>query len=106
MLSNGFKDKMLAADLFEAKKTSNAIKHLWQEAKDIEITLDFLQPNGIFGKFFKKKAKFDTNLTLFESDLGVEEKIWNMKKIVLLYTILKIFYELFSWLFWKPFSFV
>lgn len=57
MLSNGFKEKMLAADLFEAKKTSNAIKYLWQEAKDIEITLDFLQPNGIFGKFFKKIVK-------------------------------------------------
>lgn len=57
MLSNGFKEKMLAADLFEAKKTSNAIKNLWQEAKDIEITLDFLQPNGIFNKFFKRIVK-------------------------------------------------
>ena len=57
MLSNGFKEKMLAADLFEAQKTSNAIKHLWQEAKDIEITLDFLQPNGIFSKFFKNIVK-------------------------------------------------
>ena len=57
MLSNGFKEKMLAADLCEAKKTSNAIKHLWQEAKDIEITLDFLQPNGIFSKFFKRIVK-------------------------------------------------
>ena len=28
-----------------------------EEAKDIEITLDFLQPNGIFGKFFKKIVK-------------------------------------------------
>ncbi len=57
MLSNGFKEKMLAADLFEAKKASNAIKHLWQEAKDIEITLDFLQPNGIFSKFLKRIVK-------------------------------------------------
>lgn len=57
MLTNGFKEKMLAADLFEAKKASSAIKNLWQEANDIEITLDFLQPNGFLGKFFKKIVK-------------------------------------------------
>ena len=51
MLSNSFNEKMLAADIFEVKKTSNKIKKLWQDAKDIEITLDFLQPNGFIGKF-------------------------------------------------------
>lgn len=54
MLSNSFNEKMLVADIFEVKKTSNAIKKLWQEAKDIEITLDFLQPNGILNKFTGK----------------------------------------------------
>ncbi len=53
MLSNDFNEKMLAADIFEVKKTSNAIKKLWQEAKDIEITLDFMQPDGFFGRLFK-----------------------------------------------------
>lgn len=54
MLSNSFNEKMLIADIFEVKKTSNKIVKLWQEAKDIEITLDFLQPDGIFGKLLKK----------------------------------------------------
>ena len=53
MLSNDFNEKMLAADIFEVKKTSNAIKKLWQEAKDIEITLDFMQSDGFFGRLFK-----------------------------------------------------
>lgn len=54
MLSNSFNERMLVADIFEAKKTSNAILKLWQDAKDIEITLDFLQPNGILGKLIKR----------------------------------------------------
>ncbi len=54
MLSNSFNEKMLIADIFEVKKASNKIVKLWQEAKDIEITLDFLQPDGIFGKLLKK----------------------------------------------------
>ena len=45
---------MLAADLFEAKKTSNAIKHLWQEAKDIEITLDFYNQTEFLANFLKE----------------------------------------------------
>ena len=53
MLSNSFNEKMLAAEIFEVKKTSNVIKKLWQDAKDIEITLDFMQPNGFVGRFFK-----------------------------------------------------
>lgn len=60
MLSNDLNEKMLAADIFEVKKTSNAIKKLWQEANDIEITLDFMQANGIFGKIsrlFVKNSK-------------------------------------------------
>jgi len=57
MLSNSFNEKMLIADIFEVKKNSSAIVKLWQEAKDIEITLDFLQPNGIFSKFFKRIVK-------------------------------------------------
>ena len=57
MLSNDFNEKMLAADIFEVKKTSEAVKKLWQDAKDIEITLDFLQPNGFVGKLLKKFAK-------------------------------------------------
>ena len=57
MLSNDFNEKMLAADIFEVKKTSEAVKKLWQDAKDIEITLDFMQPNGFFGKIFKFFAK-------------------------------------------------
>lgn len=59
MLSNGFKEKMLAADIFEAKKTSNAIVKLWKDAKSIEITLDFLQPDGIISRFFKKITKIN-----------------------------------------------
>lgn len=54
LLSNSFNEKMLIADIFEVKKASNKIVKLWQEAKDIEITLDFLQPDGIFGKLLKK----------------------------------------------------
>jgi len=57
MLSNDFNEKMLAADIFEVKKTSNAIKKLWQEANDIEITLDFMQPNGFLGKITRLFAK-------------------------------------------------
>ena len=57
MLSNDLNEKMLAADIFEVKKTSNAIKKLWQEANDIEITLDFMQPNGFFGKIFSLFVK-------------------------------------------------
>lgn len=57
MLSNDFNEKMLAADIFEVKKTSEAVKQLWQDAKDIEITLDFMQPNGFLGKFLKMFAK-------------------------------------------------
>ena len=57
MLSNDFNEKMLAADIFEVKKTSETVKQLWQDAKDIEITLDFLQPNGFFGKILKIFAK-------------------------------------------------
>ncbi len=52
MLSNSFNEKMLAADIFEVKKTSDKIRKLWQDAKDIEITLDFMQPNGFIGRFF------------------------------------------------------
>lgn len=59
MLSNGFKEKMLAADIFEAKKTSCALVKLWNEAKDIEITLDFLQPDGFIGKLFRKSTKIN-----------------------------------------------
>lgn len=54
MLSNSFNEKMLVADIFEVKKTSNALRKLWQEAKDIEITLDFLQPNGLLSKLARK----------------------------------------------------
>ncbi len=54
MLSNSFNEKMLIADIFEVKKNSSAIVKLWQEAKDIEITLDFLQPNGFLGKLIKR----------------------------------------------------
>ena len=57
MLSNDFNEKMLAADIYEVKKASNAVKKLWQEANDIEITLDFMQPNGFFGKILKKFVK-------------------------------------------------
>ncbi len=57
MLSNDFNEKMLAADIFEVKKASNAIKNLWQDAKDIEITLDFMQPNGFLGKILNKFVK-------------------------------------------------
>ncbi|MBR2525998.1 hypothetical protein IKE67_05990 [bacterium] len=57
MLSNDFNEKMLAADIFEVKKTSETVKKLWQEAKDIEITLDFMQPQGFLGKFLKMFAK-------------------------------------------------
>lgn len=57
MLSNDFNEKMLAAEIFEVKKASNAMKKLWQDAKDIEITLDFMQPNGFLGKFLKIFAK-------------------------------------------------
>lgn len=53
MLSESFNEKMLTADIFEVKKTSNTIKKLWQSAKDIEITLDFMQPDGFLGKIFK-----------------------------------------------------
>ncbi len=57
MLSNDFNEKMLAADIFEVKKASNAVKKLWQDAKDIEITLDFMQPQGFLGKILEKFAK-------------------------------------------------
>lgn len=57
MLSNDFNEKMLAADIFEAKKATSAIKKLWQDANDIEITLDFMQPNGFIGKFLKRFVK-------------------------------------------------
>ena len=57
MLSNNFDEKMLAADIFEVKKASNAITKLWQNAKDIEITFDFLEPNGTLSKIFGKFAK-------------------------------------------------
>ncbi len=57
MLSNDFNEKMLAADIFEVKKASNAIKKLWQDAKDIEITLDFMQSNGFLGKILNKIVK-------------------------------------------------
>ena len=57
MLSNDFNEKMLAADIFEVKKTSEAVKKLWQDAKDIEITLDFMQPKGFLSKILKIFAK-------------------------------------------------
>ncbi|MBQ3310758.1 hypothetical protein IJG72_01640 [bacterium] len=57
MLSNDFNEKMLAAEIFEAKKNSNALLKLWKEAKSIEITLDFLEPNGIFAKIFRRFIK-------------------------------------------------
>ena len=57
MLSNDFNEKMLAADIFEVKKTSNAVKKLWQDAKDIEITLDFMEPNGFLGKLLNRFAR-------------------------------------------------
>lgn len=37
-----FKEKMLTADVFESSHT-NRIKALWNDAKDIEITFDFIQ---------------------------------------------------------------
>lgn len=43
-----FKNKVLTADVFENDK--NILKRLWDDAKDIEITLDFLEPNNIFYK--------------------------------------------------------
>lgn len=58
MLSNSFNEKMLVADIFEVKKTSNAITKLWQDAKDIEITLDFMQPNGFLGRIIRKFSYF------------------------------------------------
>ena len=57
MLSNDFNEKMLVAEIFEVKKTSNAIVKLWKEAKSIEITLDFLGSDGIFAKIFQKFVK-------------------------------------------------
>ncbi|MGN0018230.1 MAG: hypothetical protein ACI37S_04220 [Candidatus Gastranaerophilaceae bacterium] len=48
---------MLAAEIFEVKKTSNAIIKLWKEAKSIEITLDFLGSDGIFAKIFRRFVK-------------------------------------------------
>lgn len=40
-----FKEKMLTADVFESSH-NNGIKALWTEAKDIEITFDFIQYSG------------------------------------------------------------
>ena len=57
MLSNDFNTKMLAAEIFEVTKTSNAIIKLWKEAKSIEITLDFLGSDGIFAKIFRRFVK-------------------------------------------------
>ena len=57
MLSNNFDEKMLAADIFEVKKASNAITKLWQNAKDIEITFDFLEPNGPLSKILENLQK-------------------------------------------------
>lgn len=39
------KEKMLTADVFESSH-SNGIRALWHEAKDIEITFDFIQYSG------------------------------------------------------------
>ena len=57
MLSDDFNEKMLAAEIFEAKKSTNTIMKIWNEAKSIEITLDFLQSDGIFAKIFHKFIK-------------------------------------------------
>lgn len=57
MLSNDFNEKMLAAEIFEVKKTSNAIIKLWKEAENIEITLDFLGSNGFFAKLIHRLIK-------------------------------------------------
>ncbi len=51
---NSFKNKVLTADVFEE---TSKIKKFWQNAKNIEITLDFLTPNGIIGSFIQKITK-------------------------------------------------
>ena len=50
MLSDSLKERMLAADIFEVKQQAGKIEKLWQNAKNIEITFDFLEPKGFIGK--------------------------------------------------------
>jgi hypothetical protein len=57
MLSDSLKERMLAADIFEVKQQAGKIEKLWQNAKDIEITFDFLEPKGFIGKIFNNFIK-------------------------------------------------
>lgn len=46
--------KILTADVFEQSKT-NGLKELWNEAQDIEITLDFITyGSNLIKKLFSK----------------------------------------------------
>ena len=47
--------KLLTADVFEQSKT-NGLKNLWNEAQDIEITLDFISYGGSLIKKFISKV--------------------------------------------------